>query len=496
MICNENNKDRTAIGQMALHQVLAAKLPPPAVQSFVVSGARRTLELGDVTEELYPRDYLTDGTVLGNLRFAFRHEPLDLRILYAIFETVGGENVAFWVRAEPTGAFSRRVWFFYETLIGVRLDIESAKSGNYVNALDINLQFTSLNINSPRHRVRDNLLGSNELCPTVRRTPKIEAYLKEGLKNEAQKISDRYSPEILERASNFMFTKETRSSFALEGVKPDKSREARFLLALHSVNDFDPIEKSDILELQNLIVEPRYAASDWRNIQNYVGETTRGFGEFVHFICPKPEDIERLMEGWRGLAERQLANDIDPVIAAAVVSFAFVFIHPFEDGNGRIHRFLIHSILSRRRFLPDSGILPVSIAILREKKKYDKALEAFSKSIMPSIEWDFVEDNAIAVHNDTRHLYRFFDATTQVEFLFERIAETIRVDFKKEMDFLEMFDKALTAVREIVEMPDRRASLLVRFILQNEEALPKNRRNQFPELTDEEIDLIESGMRE
>ena len=54
------------------------------------------------------------------------------------------------------------------------------------------------------------------------------------------------------------------------------------------------------------------------------------------------------MQAWMSLTRRVLESRIDPVVAATVSSFAFVFIHPFEDGNGRIHRFLIHYMLSKR----------------------------------------------------------------------------------------------------------------------------------------------------
>lgn len=33
---------------------------------------------------------------------------------------------------------------------------------------------------------------------------------------------------------------------------------------------------------------------------------------------------------------------VDPLVAAACVSFGFVLIHPFMDGNGRLSRFLFH----------------------------------------------------------------------------------------------------------------------------------------------------------
>ena len=55
---------------------------------------------------------------------------------------------------------------------------------------------------------------------------------------------------------------------------------------------------------------------------------------------------------------------IDPVVAAAMIAFGFVFIHPFVDGNGRIHRYLIHHVLAERGFAPKGIVFPVSAVIL------------------------------------------------------------------------------------------------------------------------------------
>lgn len=50
--------------------------------------------------------------------------------------------------------------------------------------------------------------------------------------------------------------------------------------------------------------------------------------------------------------DRKAAPDLDAVLAAAIVAFAFIYIHPFADGNGRLHRYLIHHVLAERGFNP------------------------------------------------------------------------------------------------------------------------------------------------
>jgi len=483
-----------AIGQLALHTSIGSSLPLPYVRSYIVAGARRSHAEATFTKEYYTPRYATDGTLTGNLRFALRYEPLDMAILHAALTALGSRALTDWILSEPTSAYSRRAWFFYEMLTGDILDLAAAQAGIYVDALKSAFHFVAASVKSHRHHVNDNLLGTTDFCPTVRRTRKLETMAAMGLDQEARRLTEHYAPETLVRAVSFLYTKETRSSFAIEGEVPSRIREERFLQALHSLATFDPADKAALIALQGSIVDPRYAATNYRDFQNFVGETTRHYGEHVHFICPRPEDVPTLMRGWMAATKRMLHAPLDPVIAAAVSAFGFVFIHPFEDGNGRLHRFLIHYALHRRNFTPPEVLFPVSAAILRQHSLYDAALEAFSRPARSATEWRITADHSMIVENDTRNLYRFFDATVQAEYLYDRIAETIHEDFKDELDFLTMYDAAFDAVRNVVEMPDRRAALLVRMCLQNGGKLSQNKRGQFAELTDQEIAAMEAAL--
>ena len=219
------------------------------------------------------------------------------------------------------------------------------------------------------------------------------------------------------------------------------------------------------------------------------------YREHVHFVAPKPEDVPELMGGWMATAKRLEGTGIDSISFAAALSFGFVFIHPFEDGNGRIHRFLIHHVLTRSGFTPKGIIFPVSAVMLRDMAGYDEVLRRYSSSILPFVDYSLDASGRMTVHNETAYLYRYWDATSFAEYLYGCVNETIKRDLKEELGFLSVFDEAMRRAAEVVDMPDRRASLLVRMILQNGGTLSKTKRPKFPELSDDEIGTIEAAVR-
>ncbi|MDD2704953.1 MAG: Fic family protein [Acidocella sp.] len=489
------NDGTAPLGYAWLRRELDLAVPAPAVESYVIQGARRTEIRGRHIIEFYPRQYATESMVTSHLRFALRHEPVDIGVLVAALKALKPTDIEAWVRAEPTGGFSRRTWFFYETFTGRTLDLEDARTGNYVEALDPDRHIVASRRNSPRHRVIDNLLGGVGLCPIVRRSPRLVDQMGLHVDAEARALIETYDPVILARAVNYLYTKETRSSFAIEGETPSASRTDRFVAALKAAPSFNP-DKASLIQLQGDIVDPRYAATDWRDFQNFVGETVGGYREEVHFICPQPQDVPGLMDAWITMTKRIVDGAVDPVVAAATAAFAFVFIHPFEDGNGRIHRFLMHHVLAKQGYSPEGIIFPVSAAILRDRRSYDEMLQTFSKPVLEFTQWRWTSEQEITVTNETGDLYRYFDATAFAEYLYDRVADTVRRDLKEELGFVAIFDRALTDVREIIDMPDRRASLFVRLCMQNGGRLSATKRQQFAELTDAEIARLETAVQQ
>src|SRR5258708_2864430 len=82
------------IGQLALHAMTGSKLPLPAVRSYIIAGARRTHQEATFTEEYYKPQYAPEPTILGNLRFALRYEPIELGILYEVLIALGRDALS------------------------------------------------------------------------------------------------------------------------------------------------------------------------------------------------------------------------------------------------------------------------------------------------------------------------------------------------------------------------------------------------------------------
>ena len=195
--------------------------------------------------------------------------------------------------------------------------------------------------------------------------------------------------------------------------------------------------------------------------------------------------------------DRKAAQQLDPVVAASVLAFGFVFVHPLEDGNGRLHRYLMHHVLAERGFNPPGVVFPVSAVILDRMDGYRAALEDYSRRLLPAVDWEPTGDGNVRVLNDTADFYRFFDATPQTEFLYGCVQRTVEQDLPEEAAFLEQYDAFRSSLDILFDMPDRLADLLFRFLRQNGGRLSRRgRENEFAALNAEEVERVEAAYRE
>lgn len=447
---------------------------------------------------VYPESYWPGDGTGDHLEFALKYDGVHLGILSALFKVAPAEELAAWVSSKPTGKYARKIWYLYEFLTGQKLPLPDLNKGNYIELLNRDLYYTAEpGRRMQRQRIIDNLPGTKAFCPVIRRTEKLTAIEDNDLRKRCENLMASYSPELLRRALSYLHNKETKSSFEIEHISPGSSRREKSIRLLEMAEHKDFCEKSFLLEAQNSIVDPRFRDTDYRTSQNYVGQTITYQRQFVHYVCPKPDDLSDLMDGLLASHQIMQNGNVPAIIHAAVISYGFVFLHPFEDGNGRIHRFLIHNILSRQGTVPEGIMFPVSATMLKNPDLYDRSLEAFSKPLMRLTEYELDERGQMTVLNDTAPLYRYIDMTAQAEALYGFIRLTIDHELAEELDFLAKYDRTKHAIQDIADIPDRLIDLFIRFCLQNNGCLAaRKRESYFSFLTDKELSSMENAVRE
>jgi Fic family protein len=253
-----------------------------------------------------------------------------------------------------------------------------------------------------------------------------------------------------------------------------------------------------LLRLQQVVIEnSRFVTMGFRTEGGFVGEHDRITGEPIpEHISARWQDLETLSEGLIQTVSLLENVQFHPVLTAAEIAFGFVFMHPFVDGNGRIHRYLIHHLLAKMNYTPQGIIFPVSAAILERITDYRHVLENYSHPILEFIEWQKTRNNNIEVLNETLDYYRYFDATPQAEYLFECVDYTINKIIPEEVDYLQKYDALKSWLDDTFQMPDKMVAMLIRFMEQNNSSLSKRaREKEFKDLTDDEIREIEKQYR-
>lgn len=480
----------TPAGYAAL--IHAYDLPVPVPRDLSAIGTRHRIIEGDGWRLYTPR-HAPEATLERHLTFALKYEGLDLAVLKRLFMTVKATEIADLVRLKPTGVYTRRIWFLYEWLLGKKLNLPDADRVTSVDVVDTELQFAGTGENSARHRVRNNLPGTPEFCPLVFKTAALDNFIAQDLKERARAVVSEVPKDLLARTAAFLLLKDSKSSYVIEGERPPQDRIQRWGRAIGEAGRV-PLDEAELLRLQRIVIgDERFVKLGLRSEGGFVGENDRETRRPIpDHISARPEDLASLVKGLIAF-DQTAENKLDPVIAAAGLAFGFVYIHPFEDGNGRIHRYLMHHVLARRGFNPPGVYFPVSAAILDRIDEYRGVLESYSSRLLPLVQWEPTEKGNVNVLNDTGDFYRFFDATPHAEFLYACVRKTIDEDLPNETNFLKNFDEFRAGIESMIDMPERTLNNLFGFLRQNEGRLSKRTlENEFAELTPDEVSKIEA----
>jgi Fic family protein len=202
--------------------------------------------------------------------------------------------------------------------------------------------------------------------------------------------------QALEGLARFLLRSEAIASSLIEGIAPSPQQVALAELAQdEDVRGFgdqarlvannitvlrrageelataDAITVADIEALHRALL-PDERHHGLRGVQNWIGGSS-WHPLSADFVPPPPDLVPALMAD---LVDYMNGSVHAPLVQAGIVHAQFETIHPFTDGNGRVGRALIHTVLTRRGLTP-SAVLPVSLVLSTLRGRYVEGLTAY-----------------------------------------------------------------------------------------------------------------------
>ena len=160
----------------------------------------------------------------------------------------------------------------------------------------------------------------------------------------------------------------------------------------------------------------RHIAGRLRTVQNWIGGNDYNPCG-ADFVPPPPEHVGALMADLCAAIED---DTLPPLVQAALVHAQFETIHPFEDGNGRTGRALVHVVLRRRRLAP-AYVPPISVAFASARDRYIAGLGDYRADRLER----WIEHFAVATMRSARLASKYLDAVESLQKRWrERLAES------------------------------------------------------------------------
>lgn len=447
---------------------------------------------------LVPDKLAPESALLQHALFALKHEGVDLGLLLSALRCAPPEELVALVLAAPNSVYGRKLGHLWERWHQRRLPgLEGFRVASaYAPLFDPDSCFVGQADRDPRWRIEFNGLGDLDFCPVVRRTPAIQARVDQDILGQARTFAGSVGAAMLERALAWAYLSETEGSFAIEGEAPGQDKAARFAALLRRAHEQRPLTEEMLVELQNAVISNPYdQAVQFRTEQNRLQKDAPGAAG-VTYVPPAPDLVMALMQGLMRLTN-QRPPTLDALVHAAAVSFAFVFIHPFMDGNGRLSRFLIHHCLGQTGQLPPQFLLPISVAMKKHEADYLQALTSFSKPArqLCRVTWAGDEHYAYDWAEGTDIWFRSMDLTDAVAFTLDMAEASLDTYMRQEVEFLALFDRVKRHIDAHHDLRGSDLATLIVTIHQNGGVLSNNRRKRFAERVQAHVlDAIEDAV--
>lgn len=164
-----------------------------------------------------------------------------------------------------------------------------------------------------------------------------------------------------------------------------------------SVHPGDTIRLSSIMDAHERLMANDDALADRqyagriRDMQNWIGGSDHSPRNAM-YVPPPPDTVDEYLSDLLSYMNR---DDVPVLTQSAIAHAQFESIHPFTDGNGRIGRVLINTIL-RRRGATTRVVVPLASALVAHRDRYFDLLDDYRDGSVTPLQESFVAATRIA----------------------------------------------------------------------------------------------------
>ena len=457
---------------------------------------------------IYNKKYLDNYESLGaidHLEIAIRFEPLDLYSLSKIVKSLEhGDVLDLEGRLKESSSLPlRRIGYYYEVLTNKELHVNPISTRLSIEELvDPSRYYTAVSQSSKKRtvleekwRITDNTLGKlGVFAPIISREGSMRQYT--GSISAYSNFMDEMPTPVKNEMLDRLYAADSIASFEIEGdpLSEEDARFKRFVKALREIKEAHlTFDEHELSRLQRICVDaPDKAANGYRTFQNAIG----GRPGAPAYICPPPTEVDRMMQAISYIHEN--IGSLPPVVAAAAVSGAFVLVHPFADGNGRISRLLISDALARG--YNDAPIIPICLGIKEHREEYIATLAKLTGPIMKRTNFT-IEDNHYKLVDTDTDMFRYPDLTGYTEFLNRALQDTLEVQVPREAEKtrLTLYLSAVFQDSGLHNIEKKDRDIIIASIVNNRGRLSNGLEKKLLKrnvCTEEQIDILRDSLTE
>ena len=257
----------------------------------------------------------------------------------------------------------------------------------------------------------------------VRVAPRLVAVMESALR-EVSELDSQYGADLDALGTLLLRTESVASSKieqieasiddyarALHGVRANPSATSMAAATTALASMIGSVDGGGEIRLESLLAAHRALMTDdefesayagrVRDRQNWIGGSDYSPRNAM-YVPPPPETVDGYLADLLAFANR---GDV-PVLAQAAIAHAqFESIHPFTDGNGRIGRAIINTVL-RRRKATTRVVVPLASALVAHRDRYFDLLGEYRDGNVAPIQASFAEATRISARESRQTALR------------------------------------------------------------------------------------------